>query len=200
MTEIIREIDEELQAKRYKELAKKYGKYIVAVIALIAISFGSYGLWQTHTENLRNERASAFGVLINDIETPAESWIEFASTRKDAFSTLAWRFAAATYIQDGKPEQASEILQNLSVSDSNYGSFTTAMTQILKLNAGQEVSPLGENTDAFAAFSILAEAERLLSSGDKSGAIALLESNNSGIDSSLQTLFFELAEALKTEL
>ncbi len=200
MTEIIREIDEELQAKRYKELAKKYGKYIVAVIILIAISFGGYGLWQERTENLRNERATAFGVLVTDLETPAESWIDFASQANDAFSILAWRFAAATYIQDNNPEQAAKILEKLSVNDSNYEEFSTAMTQILKLNSGQTVSPLPQNTGAFAAFTTLAEAERLLSSGDKAGAIKILETTNSNIDSSLQTLFFELAEALKTEL
>ncbi len=200
MTEIIREIDEELQAKRYKELAKKYGKYIVAVIVLIAISFGGYGLWQDRTENLRNERAANFGVLVSDLETPVESWIDFASQSNDAFSILAWRFAAADYIRQGKPEQAVEILQNLAVTDSNYESFIIAMSQILKLNAGESVVALGENSDSFAAFTILAEAERLLSSGDKAGAIALLETTNSSIDSSLQTLFFELAEALKTEL
>ncbi len=204
MTEIIREIDEELQAKRYKDLAKKYGKYVIGVVLLIGLSFGSYAFLQDRNETLRNERAFNFGNLMRDETVTADAWVGFATARNDEFSHLAWRFAAADYIQQGKPDEADKIMQELAVNDSFHGNFANAMNQILQLNAGQQVSPLPQNNSNFEAFTILAEAERLVATGNKKGAIeiletALLESAGANVNPTLQTLFFELAEALKSE-
>ncbi len=204
MTEIIREIDEELKAKRYKELAQKYGKYVIGVILLIGLSFGGYAFLQDRNENLRNQRATIFGNLVRDNATSAEAWVGFATARNDEFSHLAWRFAAGDYMQQGKTDEAQKIMQELTVNDSFHGDFAKAMNQILQLNIGQQVEPLSVNNSSFEAFAILAEAERLIKTGNKKEAIEILENKllqavDINENPALQSLFFGLVEALKSE-
>ncbi len=201
MTEIIREINEELQAKRYVNLAKTYGKYVVGIILLIVVSFGGYSFWQDRSNAIREQRSVDFAALASNAETLPESWTDFAKNRNDSFSLLAWRFAATQYVKQGKITEATEIMQNLANKDKLYASFNASMAQILALNNGENRQALPEDSDSiFATFTILAEAERLISAGDKTKAIEILEKVKFPIGSTPQLLFLELVEAVKSEL
>jgi len=46
MSDIFREVDEDLRREQYKAIWKKYGNYIVAVAVLIVVATGGYRGWQ----------------------------------------------------------------------------------------------------------------------------------------------------------
>jgi hypothetical protein len=67
VTDIFREIDEELRQDQFKRLWKRYGAYVVGVVALIVIGVGGYQAWQAWDFEQRMERSDRYAAALDQL-------------------------------------------------------------------------------------------------------------------------------------
>lgn len=69
MSDIFREVDEDLQRERALAMARKWGPWILGVVLVIVLGYGGYAFWQTNQRDNALARGSAF---IAGLEQAAE--------------------------------------------------------------------------------------------------------------------------------
>lgn len=111
MSEIFREIDEELQQDRVKELWKQYGVYAVTAILAIVIAAGGFSYWRNAETAAREAAADAFMAAqqlaqVEQYETAAQAFEELALHAPAAYSVLA-RFQYAAVIGEAGDRRAA---------------------------------------------------------------------------------------------
>jgi hypothetical protein len=60
VTDIFREVDEDLRRDNFLGLWKRYGNYLIALVVLIVVGTGAYVAYQRYTESHRLQRAQEF--------------------------------------------------------------------------------------------------------------------------------------------
>ena len=53
MSDIFREVEEDVRRERFEQIWKQYGDYIIAGVAVIVIAIAGYELWQRYEETQR---------------------------------------------------------------------------------------------------------------------------------------------------
>ena len=85
MSDIFREVEEEVRRERFERIWKQYGDYIIAAVALVVIAVAGFELWQRYEANQKlkasetfiaaqqladsgnvNQASAAFGVIARD--------------------------------------------------------------------------------------------------------------------------------------
>jgi hypothetical protein len=103
VTDIFHEVEEDVRRERYEQIWKKYGDYIIAGVAVIAIAIAGYKFWQRYeTQQLINASAS-----FNAAEKLAESGESGAAAA--AFANLA-KTAPAGYAELSRLSEAGSLL------------------------------------------------------------------------------------------
>src|SRR5262245_35720583 len=64
VSDIIREVDEELRRERFEKLWRKYGTYALGLAALVVLAVAGYIQWQHYTAGQREERARQYEAAI----------------------------------------------------------------------------------------------------------------------------------------
>lgn len=99
VTDIFREVEEELRHDRYAKLWRKYGKYVIAIAVLIVVATAGSVAWRDHQRKQRaaeSERFAAGMMLIAENKLPEAA---------DAFGALA-RDAGGDYGALARLEEA----------------------------------------------------------------------------------------------
>ena len=60
MTDIFREVEEDVRRERFEKLWKQYGDYAIALAAVIVIAIAGYKFWQRYEVQQRLKASSAF--------------------------------------------------------------------------------------------------------------------------------------------
>ena len=60
MSDIFREVEEEVRRERFEQIWKQYGDYIIAGVALIIIAIAGFELWQRYEENQKLKASETF--------------------------------------------------------------------------------------------------------------------------------------------
>ncbi len=106
MTDIFREVDEDIRKERYGKLWKKYGRYLVALAVLIVLVTVAIVLWRSHQDSVRQERGDAFAAALalaqgGSSARAAASFAELADDVGGGLGALARLQEAAAYIESG---------------------------------------------------------------------------------------------------
>ena len=118
MSDIFREVEEDVRRERYEQLWKKYGYYIIALVAVIVLAVAGYQAWQRYDLAQRQAISDRYRVasqLAASGNAPrAEA--DFAALVKDApsgYALLAKFHLAAAYAAEGKRDQSVALLREL---------------------------------------------------------------------------------------
>ena len=60
MSDIFREVEEDVRRERFEQIWKQYGDYIIAGVAVIVIAIAGYELWQRYEETQRLKSSETF--------------------------------------------------------------------------------------------------------------------------------------------
>lgn len=86
MTDIFREVEEDVRRERYERLWKKYGDYAIAGAAVVVIAVAGFQLWRVYDQRQRARTSDAYlaaqQLFDNGQATEAED--AFAKLQKDA--------------------------------------------------------------------------------------------------------------------
>ena len=121
MSDIIREVDEELRRENWEKLWKKYGK--LAIAAAIALVLGTAAVvgWREFDRSQRMAAGDRFGAVIADVENTkdpaqaADMLAAYVPDAPDGYATLARMREAKLRADAGDREAAVAIYDMLAV-------------------------------------------------------------------------------------
>lgn len=118
MSDIFREVEEDVRRERLEKLWKQYGAYLMALAALVLAGVGAYQMWQRHEAAQRTQDATQF-LAAQQIRNPADAAKTFAALSKTAgagYVPLSRLEQANALSQAGKKDQAVAIYKDLAGS------------------------------------------------------------------------------------
>src|ERR1700758_2715227 len=60
VTDIFREVEEDVRRERIEKLWKAYGNYVIAALVLLFVGIGAWQLWQRHEQQERAKVGATF--------------------------------------------------------------------------------------------------------------------------------------------
>jgi len=145
VTDIFREVDEDLRRDQAIVLWRKYGRLIVAFAVAAVLATAGFVAWQNYSESQREAAARYYAqamelVAKNDVAAAAGAMADVASGGS-AYRQLALLQEAALEAKVGKKSQAAAIYDHLAADDSADPAFRDLAT-ILSAMIGLEGSDL----------------------------------------------------------
>ena len=96
MSDIFREVEEDVRRERLEKLWKQYGDYVIAGVAVIVVGVAGYKLWQ-HYEAQQLAKASvaySAAIELSNGDRNTEAAQVFAKIAKNARNLAIWRASA----------------------------------------------------------------------------------------------------------
>lgn len=135
MTDIFREVEEDVRRERYEQLWKEYGDYVIAGAAVVVIAVAGFQLWRVYDQNQR-AKASAEYMLAEqffDAGQASEAQSNFARLSKDApggYASLAKLQEANSMLQAGNTADAVLIYKQIAAGKD------TILAPVARIHAG----------------------------------------------------------------
>lgn len=123
MTDIFREVEEDVRRERFEKIWKQYGDYIIAGVAAIVIGAAGYKLWTRYEDQQRFSAAKTFMVAQQaaDAGQSAQASAMFAKLAKSGpggYSTVAKLAQANTLLMSHKNNDAVALYKSIAEKDS----------------------------------------------------------------------------------
>lgn len=121
MSDIFREVDEDLRRDRASELAKKYGPSVIGFAVAIVLGTLGYNLWQDWDLERRTERSDLFAAAVDladdgDVEASVDALADMGGP-DGGYGTLASFERARLLAEEGRTDEALALWQELATSD-----------------------------------------------------------------------------------
>ena len=123
MSDIFREVEEEVRRERFEQLWKQYGDYVIAAVALVVIAIAGFELWQRYETNQRI-KASETLIAAQDMAESGDftrANPAFAIVVKDApsgYAEMARLSEAGALVRAGRRDGAVQIYKSVAADDS----------------------------------------------------------------------------------
>lgn len=112
MTDLFREVEEDLRREHFNKLWQKYGVYVLGLALAIVILAGGIAGWRAWTHSARVEASARFQELLAEAEkaeTPqaaAAAFAEFAADTTNGYEVLARFHQVDRHLAAGETDQA----------------------------------------------------------------------------------------------
>jgi hypothetical protein len=122
LSDIFREVEEEVRRERVEKIWKQYGDYIIAGVALIIIAIAGYELWQRYEVNQRMKASETFFAAQQLAESGnvSKATPAFAVLAKDApngYAKMARLSQAGSLLAAGQRLEAVAIYKSIAADD-----------------------------------------------------------------------------------
>lgn len=110
MTDIFREVEEDVRRERYEQLWKKYGDYVIAGAALLVIVAAAIQLWRVYEQRQRASASTSYALAEQFLQAgqaneAATMFAKLADTAPSGYAQLALlQRADALYAAGDQPE------------------------------------------------------------------------------------------------
>ncbi len=119
MSDIFREIEEDVRRERLEKLWKAYGKYIIALLVLAALGVGGWKLWQRHQKGAAEKTAIAFTAAqrITNPQQAANAFADMVGNAPSGYAKLAKLSEANAMFAAGQQKDAVALYKTIAQSD-----------------------------------------------------------------------------------
>ena len=119
LSDIFREVEEDVRRDRMEKLWKEYGAYGMALVALLFLAVVGYEGWQRYQVTQREKDSTAFNAAqrVEDPNAAAKAFETLSRTAGGGYAPLARMEQANALARAGKITDAVTIYKNLAVSD-----------------------------------------------------------------------------------
>jgi hypothetical protein len=213
VSEIFREIDEELRRDNFLKLWQRYGRYVIgAVIVAVAIA-GGVVAWRNHQLAERQARSvrysAALTLLLQGKDADAAKMFATVSAEGGSYGRLADFEAADLAIKAGDPKGAIAIYDRLAASsdlDPEFRDVATLLSVMTGLADGDpqaeiaRLKPLTDPANPWHATALELTAAADLKAGDQAAALAIFKqlADDPAAPEGIRGRAAEMAAALKS--
>jgi hypothetical protein len=186
VSEIFREIDEELRRDNLLKLWKQYGRYVIAVVALLLVAAGGFAVWRDHQAKERLAQSlrynSALALVRQGKDADAAQAFAALGGEGGGYGVLAEFDQAEMLAKSGDRKGAIAIYDRISGS----GSYDAPLRDMAVLQSVMQslpdgdpqalvkrLEPLTTDGNPFRPSALDLTAALRLKSGDKAGALEL---------------------------
>jgi hypothetical protein len=120
VTDIFREVEEDVRRERFEKLWKAYGNYIIAALVLVFVGIGAWQLWDRHEQQERAKVAATFiaAQRITNPQAAASAFVDIARTAPKGYATIARLSEAAAMFASGQQSSAIDLYKQIAKDDS----------------------------------------------------------------------------------
>ncbi len=189
MSDIFKEVDEEIRQENYAKLWQSYGRYVIALLVLLVVTVAGYQLWLRYDLDRRTEASDRFAAalrLVEDGQTAdaQNALAALADPADRGYGLLAAFAKASLFVEQGDLPAAIAIWDAIAASssaDENFRAIATLMSALHQVDSADpeeleaRVTPLTDSGGAFRASALEVLALIALRRGDKEQALDLYQ-------------------------
>jgi hypothetical protein len=120
LSDIFREVEEDVRRERLQKIWKAYGDYIIAAAVLVFAGIAGFQLWQRHQDNERAKAANALAAaqqMTNPVQA-AEAYNNLAKNAPGGYALVARLSAANALAASGRTKDGVEIYRQIANDNS----------------------------------------------------------------------------------
>ena len=120
MSDIFREVEEDVRRERLEQFWKRHGNWLIALAVLVLLGVGGWQLWLRHEAEIRDRTSLAF-VAAQRINTPHEAesaFADLAKTARGGYGLLAKLSQANAMFSQGQIGPAIALYKEIAQADS----------------------------------------------------------------------------------
>lgn len=143
MSDIFREVDEDLRRDRAEKLFKRYGGYGIAAAVLLVAGTAGYTTWRNWQQSQRQQDTAALVAAISQTAQGPDKGVEalaaYAGKADPKMAAIAQFNAAALLIRQGKPAEAATVYDTIAANgtvDGVYRDLATLLGVMERLESG----------------------------------------------------------------
>ena len=143
MSDIFREVDEDLRRDRAEHVFKKYGGYMVAAAVALVAGTAGYTAWRNWQQSKQQQDTAALVTAISQTAQGPDKGVEalaaYAGNADPRMAALAQFNAAALLLRQGKPADAASIYDGIAANgsvDSVYRDLATLLGAMQRVETG----------------------------------------------------------------
>lgn len=198
MSDIFREIDEEIRQERYLALWKRYGPWVIGAAVLLVVVVAGYQGWEAYRHNRAVEAAESYAAAVEQLnggqtEAAREAFRDMAAPGDGGFSLLASFRLAEAQAQLGDDETALATWRRIATTGDiaeTYRRLATIQAVMHALDAGVDIPPeltqrlstIAGSESSFRPTALEAQALLAVKQGDGERAASLFERLREGAD------------------
>jgi hypothetical protein len=212
VSDIFREIDDELRRDNLLRLWSRYARYIIAAVVLIALIIGGFFAWRQHLASERvaqaNRYSAALALLRQGKEAEAAKLFAVLANDSGGYGIPAAFQQAALLARTGDRQGAIAAYERLAASSApreyrDLAVLLAVMHQFPDTDPQiviQRLAPLTEEGNAWRPTALEMTAAARLKAGDRSGALDVYRklADEPAVPSALRARAAEMAAALKS--
>ena len=211
MSDIFREIDEELRRDNFRKLWSRYGRYVIAAAILVVVVAGAIVAWRDHQLSERRAQstryASALALARGDKEADAVKIFDAIAQEGGGYAVLASFEEAAELAKLGDRKAAIPIYDRIAATSTLDPSFRELAVLLSVMQSMpdsdpqstiERLAPLTAGGSSWRPTALELTAIARFSSGDRSGALDLYKTlaDDLTAPSGLRARAAEMATAL----
>jgi hypothetical protein len=119
VSDIFREVEEDVRKERLEKWWKAYGDYVIALMAVIILSVAGYELWQRYEASQRDKASTAYAAAehVTDPAKAAAAFDALSKTAPGGYGVLAKLAEADALPAGGKVSDAIALYKDIANSD-----------------------------------------------------------------------------------
>lgn len=119
MSDIFREIEEDVRRERIEKLWKAYGTYIIVLVVLVLAGVGGWQLWLRHLQQERQKVSAAFiaAQRISNPQIAANAFADIARDSPSGYRQIARLSEAGAMFAAGQRSEAIDLYKEIAHED-----------------------------------------------------------------------------------
>ncbi len=136
MSDIFREVEEDVRRERFQKLWKAYGTYAIAALVLLFAGIAGWQFWQRHDLQERQKISDAFiaAQRISNPQAAASAFADLARTAPKGYAQVARLSQAGAMLVSGQRDGAIDLYKQIAKDDSGL------IGSVARLRAGWAIA------------------------------------------------------------
>jgi hypothetical protein len=120
VSDIFREVEEDVRRERFEKLWKAYGAYAIAALMLLFAGIGGWQFWQHHESEARQKFSDSFlaAQRISNPQTAASTFADLAHSAPKGYSAVTRLSQAGAMFASGQRDGAIDLYKQIAKDDS----------------------------------------------------------------------------------
>ena len=143
MSDIFREVEEDVRRERFEKLWKAYGNYAIVAIVLLFAGIAGWQFWQRHELAERQKVSDAFiaAQRVTNPQAAASAFADLAKTAPKGYAQLARLSQAGAMFASGQRGDAIDLYKQIAKDDSGV------IGSVARLRAGWALAETASRAD-----------------------------------------------------